>query len=85
MKAENLQRAIRAADELKRLEKAIKTLEENEPRGLIISAHPDHSGFSLPKQYRNGNYHPMYGEIYEFIHQKFNEAKDDLMKEIAEL
>ena len=85
MKVENLERAIRISDELTRLENAIKTLVENEPRGLIISSNSDHSGFTIHKQYKNGGCHPMYTEIYEFIHQKFIEAKNDLMNEIAEL
>lgn len=90
MKIENLERASRAKDELKELNKALKTFEKMGEKeagnlGLVIGEHNDSSGNAVSYQYVNGNYHPMYAEILEMTKKRFEQARDDLVLEIKSL
>lgn len=88
MRIENLDRAIVAKKELKSLDRAIAEFDKQLAVGdiaFMLCAHSDMSGFCVDHQFKNGNSHPMYKEIFEFAYKKFQEAKNDLIKEIESL
>lgn len=91
MKIENLDRAIVAQKELKKLDQAIAQFDcfadkqEGNNMGFVIAEHIDGSGFYVDRQYKDGNYHPMYADILEFTREKFIQARLDLLKEIDKL
>lgn len=86
MKIENLDRVIVAQQELKNLDQAIAEFGKiKENTGVILTEHRDGSGFRVDLQYKDGNYHPMYKDILEFVRVKFVEARLELLKEISEL
>lgn len=86
MKIENLERAVRAKDELEKLDKAISNLNKFKDNcGFLISEHTDQSGAFIDYQYVNGNYSPIYGDILKFTKQKFAEARAALVAEINSL
>ena len=84
MKLSNLLRAVSAREELERLEKALKAAKELSS-GFVISDNRDDSGALVDYQYANGYHHPMYEDIKQFIINKLEEARENLLTEIASL
>lgn len=88
MEIKNLERAIEAKKELTKLSDAIdtlKTMSRTNQLGLIISEWGDCSGCCVAKQFKSGDYHPMYKEIVSLILEKFEDAKSELESEILSL
>jgi hypothetical protein len=87
MNIDNLQRASNAKVELEKLNKAIEEFAKFDMKrlGLFIGANKDGSGAGLDFQFKDGNYHPMYTEILEFVEKRFRQAKEELIAEIETL
>lgn len=81
MNIDNLQRAVDAKEELNNLNTAIENAKKLGD-GFIIACWFGERDGVIETQYKNGNYHPMYLEIKNFIIQKLEEAKEQLIKEI---
>lgn len=88
MKIENLDRAKAAQEELAALDLAIAEFDKiKENTGFMLTEFHGSfgDGFRVARQYKNGNYHPMYQEILAFTLDKFTQARLDLLQEISEL